>query len=256
MDVMADAPQAPGRRRARLWWIALAVLLVVGLLGYFGAPVVQSAVLRVQLGSETAAALTTARPAADAAHAEWLHRVVPVLGLGPDAAYSASYDVCYVDHTDGGWVALNYNQKCQLSYVDYFELPEPNHAVDEAIAEATSAASAPATSAVVFVDDYLKAAGRPADGAPDDMPFSVSATLPGASDARAATDEWMVTQDVVAYAAGDAFADRALLGEAGQRSLDPAREYLVVQHAHAYYERDIGCAVGRSVFCWSPLGED
>lgn len=232
------------------------MLLVVGLLGYFGAPVVQTAVLRAQLGSETAAALASARPAADTAHVEWLARVVPVLGLGPDPAYSASYDVCYVDHSDGGWVALNYNQKCQLSYVDFFELPARNVAVDAAIAEARSAASSPATSAVVFVDDYLKAAGRATDGAPDDMPFSVSATLPGASDARAATDEWMVTQDVVAYAAADAFTDRKLLGEAGQRLLDPARQYLVVHEARGYYERDIGCAVGRPVFCWSPLGED
>ncbi len=238
-------------------WIALA-LLGVGILGYFlAAPLLQPVILRAQLATETAAALQTARPTADAAHAEWLEAVSPALGLDPKAAYTATYDICYVDHNDGGWVALSYNQKCQLSYVDFFELPASNAAVDAAVHEATSSASGPQTSAAVYVDDYLKAAGRRTDRVPADMPFTISATLPGTSDARAAVDEWMLTgSDVVAYAAADAFANRELLSETGRFQLDPATQYLVVSDSRAYYEKDIGCATGRPVFCSSPLGGD
>lgn len=230
----------------------------VGILGYFvAAPLVQAVVLRDQLAAEAAGALKTARPSADAAHAQWLKAVSPALGLRPKAVYAATYDMCYVDHDDGGWVALSYNQKCQLAYVDFFELPAPNAAVDEALREAESSSSGPQTSAAVFVGDYLKAAGRRADRVPTDMPFTISATLPGASDAPAAVDEWMLTgSDVVAYAAADAFAGRELLSETGQARLDPAKQYLVVSDSRPYYEKDIGCAIGRPVFCSSPLGGD
>lgn len=247
----ADAP-VPSRRRLAHWPIGLGVL-AAGLLGYFVvAPAVQTAILRTQLASETTAALAASRVSADAAHATWIGRVAPALGLGPDAVYSATYDVCYVDHTDGGWLALNYNQNCRLAYVDFYALPAQNDAVDAAIRDASSTYGT-GTSGTVYTDDYLGAAGLETKDRPKDLPFTLQATLPGATDARAATDSWMVA-DVVAYAVDDAFTHRRLLTDTGRQQLDPHQRFLVVSQWREYYHRDIGCAIGRPVFCSSPLG--
>jgi hypothetical protein len=107
---------------------------------------------------------------------------------------------------------------------------------------------------MVFVPDYLAGADRPFKDLPDDTPDTLWATMPGTPDARAATDEWMVTfSGIVAYAEHDAFAGRKLLGETGETALDPHKQYLVVPDANAYYTKVLGCAIGRPLFCTSPL---
>jgi hypothetical protein len=117
---------------------------------------------------------------------------------------------------------MSHNQKCQLRYVDFYELPKRNGAVETAIEEAKSDQVGPHSSGMVFVPDYLAGADRPFKDLPDDTPDTLWATMPGTPDARAATDEWMVTfSRIVAYAEHDAFAGRKLLGETGETALDP-----------------------------------
>lgn len=249
---MAETP-SPSQRRRRHWPVVLAVLASLAL-GYFVvAPAVQTAYLRASLATETSAALAASRASADAAHADWLPRTAATLGLGPETVYSATYDLCYVDHNDGGWFPVNYNQKCSVAHVDFYALPAHNDAVDAAIKDAGSTYGS-RTSGTVFTDEYLEAAGRQSHALPEDLPLTLQAILPGAADARAATDSWMVAADVVAYAVEDAVSHRRLLAETGRQQLDPHKQYLVVSQSHEYYTRDIGCAIGRPVFCSSPLG--
>ena len=245
-DAMAVKP----RRR---WGLILAG----GLLGLLVvAPLVQIAVLRIEVATESASARASALPSADAAHNQWLPGVAAGLDLAPSPTYSATYDVCFVDHTDGGWFPVSYNQNCGLHYVDFYELPKNNAAVKAAIKDARSSTTiGPHSSGMVFVPDYLQAAGkRKADTS--GLPNTVWATLPGTSDARAATDEWMITDSqVTSYAAHDAFVGRTMLGEHGQAALDPAKQYLVVPDAHPYYAKVLGCSlVGQPLFCSSPFG--
>lgn len=226
-------------------------VVVVGLLGYFVVgPPVQTAVLKAELSSEVPAARAAALPSAATAHAKWLKRVSAALGLSRAAVYSATYNVCYVD-SDGEF-AERYNQKCLLAYVDFYELPTKNDAVDVAIKDARSSRIGPHSSGAVWVPDYLGNAGREKVD-PSSLPDTIWATLPGTSDARAATDEWMITPSIVAYAAHDGFLGRTLLDEKGQTRLDPTNQYLVVPDAHPYYTKVLGCAIGLRLFCFSPL---
>ncbi len=250
-------PPTPGRPRLRRRWLWFVGVPLLGLVGYFMiAPLVQAAVLRVQLAGETASARASALPEADAAHAQWLPKVSGALGLTSAPVYSATYDVCWTDHTDGGWIPQNYNRNCHLAYVDFYTLPKQNDAVDAAIADAGTEYGTQ-TSGFVLMNDYLEGAGLGKENLPEDMPLEIWATLPGTSDARAATDSWTVAFDgVVAYAQTEAYDGRELLTESGRTALDPAQGYLVVADARSYYSRDIGCAIGRPVFCSSPLGGD
>jgi hypothetical protein len=63
----------------------------------------------------------------------------------------------------------------------------------------------------------------------------------------------MIASSIVAYAAHDGFLGRTLLQEQGQTTLHPTKQYLVVPDAHPYYTKVLGCAVGRLLFCYSPL---
>lgn len=245
-----DAVAVNPRRR---WGLIVAG----GLLGLLVVvPLGQIAVLRIEVATESASAKASAVPTADAAHTQWLPQVAAGLGLSASPVYSATYDVCFVDHEDGGWFPVSYNQKCGLHYVDFYELPRHNAAVSAAIKDAKSSTTiGPHSSGMVFVPDYLQAAGkRKADTS--GLPDTVWATLPGASDAHAATDEWMVTaSQVTSYAAHDAFLGRTMLSEHGRTALDPTRLYLVIPDAHPYYAKVLGCSlIGQPLFCSSPLG--
>lgn len=250
MVTPAAAQVRPRSRRWRIFaWVVAAV--VVGLLGYFViGPPVQRAVLKAELASEVPAARAAALPSAAAAHATWLERVSTSLGLSRPAVYSASYNVCYID-SDGEF-AERYNQKCLLAYVDFYELPSQNDAVDAAIRDAKSSQIGPHSSGAVWVPDYLGNAGRE-DVDPSTLPDTIWATLPRTSNARSATDEWMIASSIVAYAAHDGFLGRTLLQEHGQTTLDPTKQYLVIPDAHPYYTKVLGCALGRLLFCYSPL---
>ena len=247
--------EAEPRTRARRWKILIALLPVVGLLVYFGIiPAVQPAILGATLPTEALNARQLAQPSADLAHATWLTGVSKALGLNKAPVYSASYDVCYEDHDFAGMFASSWNRKCQISYVDFYQVPGRNGAVETAIKEAQSDAIGPHSSGMVFIDGYLTGADMPTEGVPADLPMTLWATLPGTSDALEATDEWMVADSVVAYAAHDAFLGRRLLAETGNPQLNPAKQYVVVPHAHIYFTKVLGCAIGRPLFCSSPLG--
>jgi hypothetical protein len=231
-------------------------VVVASLLGYFvvAAPV-QGAVLRAQVAWEAPIARDAALPAANGAHAAWLKGVSATLGLRHGPVYSATYDVCFVDHDDGGWFALSYSQKCQLSYVDFYALSKRNGAVETAIEEARAEKYGTHSSGMVFVQGYLTGADLPFEDLPDGTPDTLWATMPGTRDARAATDVWMVTfSRIVGYAEDEAFAGRKLLGETGRTALDPHKQYVVVPDAREYYTKVLGCAIGRPLFCTSPLG--
>ena len=247
--------EAEPRTRARRWKILIALLPVVGLLVYFGIiPAVQPAILGATLPTEALNARQLAQPSADLAHATWLTGVSKALGLNKASVYSASYDVCYEDHDFAGMFASSWNRKCQISYVDFYQVPGRNGAVETAIKEAQSDAIGPHSGGMVFIDGYLTGADMPTEGVPADLPMTLWATLPGTSDALEATDEWMVADSVVAYAAHDAFLGRRLLAETGNPQLNPAKQYVVVPHAHIYFTKVLGCAIGRPLFCSSPLG--
>ncbi len=268
MVVMVDPSPGQVGPRAHRWWIPVAVLAVTlvglawgmaaGLRAFFVvAPQERTAALNAQIATEVSAAREAALPSADTAHVEWLKRVSAVLGLRTGAVYSARYDICWVDHNDGGWLPESFNKKCSLAYVDFYKLPTPNRAVDAAIKDAQSSTLGPQSSGMVFVPDYLTAASRKSkgQGIPSGMPDNMWATMPGTPDARAATDEWMITFPVVvSYAAHGAFTGRTLLGEKGQSELDPTTQYLVIPDARPYYTKVLGCAAGVPVLCTSPLG--
>ena len=256
MGIVVTPATAQVRPRSRRWrifaWMVAAV--VVGLVGYFViGPPVQTAVLKAELAREIPVARAAALPSSSAAHGTWIKRVSAALGLSRAAVYSATYNVCYVD-SDGEF-AERYNQKCLLAYVDFYQLPAKNDEVSRAIKDAKSSKMVPHSSGAVWVPDYLGNAGREKVD-PSNLPDTIWATLPGTSDARSATDEWMITPSIVAYAAHDGFLGRTLLQEQGTTTLDPTKQYLVVPDAHPYYTKILGCAVGRVLFCYSPLGDN
>ena len=256
MKAVVDASEVKRRPRARRWGIVIASLSVAGLGVYFGViPMVQPAILRSTLAAEAADALQMGEPAADTVHATWLVGAAKALGMRHGPVYSASYDVCYDDHDFAGMFPASWNRKCLISYVDFYQVPGRNGAVETAIEEAKSDEIGPHSSGAVFIDDYLTGADMPTEGVPDDLPINLWATLPGTSDALAATDEWMVADSVIAFAAHDAFLGRTLLTETGNRQLNPAKQYVAVPHAHIYYQKVVGCAIGRPLFCYSPLGD-
>ena len=264
MVVMVDPSPVQGGPRTHRWWIPVAVLAVTlvalvwgmaaGLRAFFVvAPQERTAALNAEISTEVSAAREAALPSADTAHVEWLKRVSAVLGLRTGAVYSARYDICWVDHNDGGWFPESFNKKCSVAYVDFYQLPAKNDAVNRAIKDAKSSKMVPHSSGSVYVPDYLGNAGRE-NVDPSNLPDTIWATLPGTSDARSATDEWMITPSIVAYAAHDGFLGRTLLQEQGTTTLDPTKQYLVVPDAHPYYTKVLGCAAGVPVLCASPLG--
>lgn len=254
MSDMVSPSLAQPRRTRRRWIVGgLAAAILLGLLGYFLlGPPVQTAILRAQLSTEIPASRTAAVTPADTAHAAWLEQVSAALGMSRPV-YSASYDVCYED--SDGELAENYNLKCQVSYVDFYVLPARNGAVETAIEEARTSQFGPQSSAMVFVPNFLVDQNGNEAELPEDLPDTIWASMPGTSDARAASDQWTIAFSVPAYAAHDAFQARTLLSEHGQTALDPTRQYIVITDARPYFAKALGCAIGLHLFCTSPLAD-
>ena len=187
------------------------------------------------------------------ADAEWDERIKQLQGVVQHpSAYAAVYDICYTDHNDAGWSVESYNYKCYVAYVSFFGVnggdgfSKPSGSLSDGVyqplvhdtySSAAEESTYPSESAYVSnVNLYITSEGI-------------------ASDARVATDMKLLAQNVVAYAAQDAYENRKLVREAGDRVLDPQKTYVVLTTQRPYFYQDIGCAIGRSVFCSSPLGE-
>ncbi|MFZ1412111.1 MAG: hypothetical protein WAS07_11675 [Micropruina sp.] len=240
---MSSAPTQGQRPRHPRWLIAVAVGLA-GLLAVFVvAPTVQTAVLHVQVAMEIPASLKAERTPADTAHAEWLERMVTALDTGQTRAHSATYDYCthYTRKFSSG-------QSCRLQYVDLIELSSKNKAVETAIRKHKKSPGV-GNIAAVDVPDYLEANGTSYSAAPDDTPFKVWATMPEASDARAAAQE-------AAQAALEPpeapFGYRTFLDEEVHTPLDPTKQYLVIVDARFYFDKQMTCGIGGWPFCPSP----
>jgi hypothetical protein len=160
--------------------------------------------------------------------------------------------MCYVDHSDSGWFARAYNYNCQISHVDFFEAPNNDYITAETTA-AKAADDSNGDTTTIFFSDYLRGIGGSTEGAPIDYFFL---TLPGVStDARQATTVQMLTKNTVAYASERAYENRKLIGETGQRQLDAQKQYMVLTDSEPYLTKDIGCAIGKILFCSSPIAE-
>ncbi len=228
------------RSRGRIGFIIIAVLTVAAVLYFLVAPAVQRALLPGQLAAASREAYAQASARIEADQDQATAKLGAALRREP--AYSASYDICYADHQDQGWVAVTYVYHCQIASVTFFELTE-HDSIRPRIDSGDRYEH-------LFTGDYPEPVGKAVD---DGDELFLARDLP--SDPHEAIDDTVLISDVVAYAVSDAFADRRLIREAGVTGFDPERTYLVLTRNDNYFEEDLGCAYGGILFCSSPLGE-
>ena len=218
----AEDQQAPRRKSKKVYiiWSIIGVILIY----IFVAPLVQRAILRAQLNTETAKAFDEAHLSIDRQHSQYVEAVKKHTEVSDSVVYSAAYDICYTDHSDSGWVVSSYHRKCLMSSITLFEVDDidENHELLQR-----------------FTGDYSVRTAIKHD----------------VSNVRDVIDRRLLTSTVVTYAGQDAFDARRLVTEAGVHELDSQKTYLALSSQKEYFNRNIGCAFGRLMFCSSPLGE-
>lgn len=191
----------------RIALIIIAVLAVAAVLYFLVAPAVQRALLPGQLAAASREAYAQASARIEADQDQATAKLGAALRREP--AYSASYDICYADHQDQGWVAVTYVYHCQIASVTFFELTERD-GIHPRIDSGGRYEH-------LFTGDYPEPVGKAVD---DGDELFLARDLP--SDPHEAIDDTVLISDVVAYAVSDAFANRRLIREAGVTGSTPS----------------------------------
>ncbi len=234
---------------ARKWHrpkVRTIVLVFIGcLLAYMIIePVIKRLTLQAQLNSESSEARITAL--SENKHGSQLAELEQLLQLQSSPTYSAAYNMCYSWHRDGGWVAYTYIYSCEISYVDFFEVPKERSSLLHTLPGSSG-------NSYVFVDDYLKSIGVEDSKKFIDYFYVVSTNT--AQDARTLMSASLLMKNVVGYATTSAYENRELITESGQRELKDQTIYIVLTDEDTYYTKDIGCS-RNMILCSSPLGDE
>ena len=253
------------RVRCVLKWIGIGIvsLIAVAVLGLIIRAVVVNANskrLKKELTSQVEDARPSALTTSNTKHQDILDFLSRSTTLNDEPVYSVVYDSCYSDHNDSGWFANSYNYRCVLSYVDIFEADiseelrakvrtktERFEQTDKDIWDMyhyTSVLDLVKPSTLLTYND-LEPYPR--------LEASIPLPLPSVNIRELATSRAILFNSIVAYAAREAHDSKLLVSERGSADFDPAKTYVIVSWDNRYFDRNIGCAFGRIVFCDSPL---
>lgn len=230
----------PKRRRVfRVVLVGFAVLLVVALLWLVAAPAIQRAYLRRAIPREAAAARPAAVAGVDDALAPTRAPIDALVGSAP--MHTSLDSLCWLDHGEGV-LASSYGYRCALVVLDFYQTPPGAD-----LAPQTGPPGDPAYG-LTYPETIAEATGHP----PRTDVSEVLYLTDGAASTADVADAWLLTQELPAYAADDAFATREDVGDP-PLELDPQRHYVVTRHLVPYFDTEIGCGIGMPFYCVPPM---
>lgn len=224
-------------------YTTVAFILIIFVL----APLVQTIVVRLQISYGSRTALNSRKDTLSSAYNEKLAQRKLSMQITGSPVYSVTYDTCYVGHSDGGWMVNSYNYACHLSHVEFFDVPPVALSYVDSIGLASEAnADTQDTGSIVGSNDinnYLSAIGQERSSSYE----TYSISLLGNSDAR------KIIADVLLLYAQTDTKKHSIIHEDGTPMIDTTKRYLVLSDSTQYFFKDVGCAYGKILFCFSPI---
>jgi len=210
-------------------------------------PLAQTIVLRLQVSYGSRTALNSRKDTLSATHNEKLAQRKLSMQIMGNSVYSVTYDTCYVGHSDGGWMVNSYNYACQLSYVEFFDIPPIALSFVNSIGLASETSIGTQDTGFVAgsndIDDYLSAISQEHSSSYE----TYSVSLLGNNDAqKVIANSFLLNTPIDTK-------KHKLIYEAGNPKLDTTKRYIVLSDSDQYYFNDVGCAYGRIPFCSSPI---
>lgn len=253
------------RLRLTLIWIgavigSIIVAIILGLLVRDVVASINSTNLKKELTLQTEEALLDAINESDIKHQEVLDFLLNSTTLVGEPVYSATYNSCYSDHNDSGWFANSYNYRCTLSYVDILEADIS----DELQARITNQVERFEQTDKNLWDMYqhisildLAKPSTPITYKDTDGYHNLQAAIPlpinSINIKELATSRAILFNSVVTYATRETDDSKVLLSERDNDEINPEKIYVIVSWDNRYFDRNIGCAFGKIIFCESPL---
>lgn len=238
-----------------LWITSIFIILVVI---SFLVPLAQSHLLRASLKSESSQALAESQASIKYKVDGYVKTTAQKLGTNPAAVYSITYNSCYTDTSDSGWVANNYNYNCLITMFAFFEVNDGSalmKAIDQHARPALQEGDSDYSD--YYGEIYTLNTGLDETLANiEDLPFKVDIVK---SNTYANVQEVLTvgtmnnSLDVVTYANDEAAANRSVLDQQGAQTLDTRKTYIVLKSGDEYFHKDIGCRLPTLMFCESPI---
>lgn len=238
-----------------LWVISIIIILAVIL---FLVPIAQSYLLRASLKSESNQALSENQSTIQDKADRYIKITAHKLGANSQAVYSVIYNSCYVDHSDSGWIASNYNYKCLITHFAFFEINDGSDLMKtiDQYAEPALRRSV-SDSRNYYGKIYTLSTGfSEALTNIEDLPFRVDVVKRNTySNVQDVLKVGTVNNSphVVAYANDEALANRLILDQQGVQTLDSKKTYILLNSGDEYFHKDIGCRLPTLIFCDSPI---
>lgn len=229
----------------------LVALVIVG--ASFLLPLARSYSLRYESNRE----LKENRSQIDDAINQYTTSTARVLGVGPAARFTITYNSCYTDHDDSGWIANNYNYNCLVTDFKFFEVKKDSELMAAIKRGAEPSRQSSSVNTEYYGDVYsLNIRYSEKYEGIHELPNSVKIVMPNTyRDVKEVLSLGVVSNNpiVVAYANADAVANRVLISQKGSEALDPKKTYIVLQYGYEYFHKDIGCRIPALLFCESPI---
>lgn len=157
------------------------------------------------------------------------------IGVVGDEVASSTADVCWIDHDDSGWMAVNYNQTCYIVTVQGLAMPSGG-----AGSPALPSELAPGWERGIGDCQILTEGER--------LGYAHQTSVTKCEPPSPAS-----TEPIVAYAAADA--RTKVLTQTGSAWGDSGDSVIWVTQYNQYFDEDLGCASPRFLTCESPLSE-
>ena len=106
------------KKHPLLYWVVRFFLLI-----FVVAPLAQPVVLRLQIWYGPHVGLHSHNTDISKGYNDRLDELKQTMQISTPPVYSATYNSCYKGHSDGGWMVNNYYYTCDLSYVEFFDVP-------------------------------------------------------------------------------------------------------------------------------------
>ena len=238
-----------------VWTIAIVIILAAI---FFLVPLAQSLLLRASLKLESDQALVENQSRIQNEADEYIKTTARKIGTDSQAVYSATYNSCYIDHSDRGWIANNYNYNCLINIFAFFEVNNGSDLL-KTIDQYAKPASMNYQSSnsdyfgEIFILDTLSDTTL---SDTEDLPYVFDIVKSDTyTDVRDVLDIRYVNRSngVVAYASDEAFANRSLLNQSGDQKLNSEKTYLILRSSDQYFHKNIGCKQPTIIFCNSPI---
>lgn len=209
--------------------------------------------LQSQLPVEATEVFNEHKVSIDEKHQQNIEQFKQLFQTQSNPVYSVSYNMCYTDHNDAGWTIINYNYHCQVSYVDFYETSLLHEKITSDIAS-YSFYNGGDLYDFIGIDMLLNTDESSKSSIRNNHVFITKTGV--STDAREFIDKETLTfVDIVSYATREAYDNRKILNESGNRTVDIQKRYLIFSDSNKYFTKNIGCAPGSLIFCESPLEE-